>query len=112
MSTYTVAGPRGPALDACCFTFAYYRLNNLLIKEAIDLPCLGPIVRPRHVWQSCFIPGNSDVYLFYIPSYVYIPILPESLLDFLTAPTPFLMGVHMSYKRHIPDLVCTLNYDK
>ena len=46
------------------------------------------------------------------PSYVYIPILPESLLDFLTAPTPFLMGVHMSYKRHIPDLVSTLDAAK
>ncbi|XP_065070584.1 myotubularin-related protein 5-like [Rhopilema esculentum] len=47
-------------------------------------------------------------------SYVYIPILPSSLLDFLTAPTPFLMGVHMSYKRDIPDLydVVTVNIDE
>ncbi|XP_048585296.1 myotubularin-related protein 13 isoform X2 [Nematostella vectensis] len=36
-------------------------------------------------------------------SYVYIPILPAALLDFLSAPTPFIMGVHESYKDNIPD---------
>eukprot|EP00794_Sanderia_malayensis_P018071 gene18071-19880_t len=47
-------------------------------------------------------------------SYVYIPILPSSLLDFLTAPTPFLMGIHMLYKREIPELydVVTVNIDE
>ncbi|XP_031559820.1 myotubularin-related protein 13-like [Actinia tenebrosa] len=37
-------------------------------------------------------------------SYVYIPILPSDLLDFLNAPTPFIMGVHEHYKDNIPDL--------
>jgi len=47
-------------------------------------------------------------------SYVYIPVLPCTLLDFLTAPTPFLMGVHMSYRRQIPELydVVTVNIDE
>ncbi|XP_047135249.1 myotubularin-related protein 13 isoform X1 [Hydra vulgaris] len=47
-------------------------------------------------------------------SYVFIPTLPSSLLDFLTAPTPFLMGVHMSYKGLIPELfdVVVVNIDE
>ena len=42
---------------------------------------------------------------YYHFSYVFIPVLPASLLDFLTAPTPFLMGVHMSYEDQIPEMV-------
>lgn len=44
-------------------------------------------------------------YSFLIFSYVFIPILPASLLDFLTAPTPFLMGVHTSYQDELPEMV-------
>ena len=36
---------------------------------------------------------------------MFIPILPASLLDFLTAPTPFLMGVHTSYQNELPEIV-------
>lgn len=45
--------------------------------------------------------------LSYFCSYVFIPILPASLLDFLTAPTPFLMGVHTSYQDELPEIVNT-----
>ena len=38
-------------------------------------------------------------------SYVFIPILPAALLEFLSAPTPYIMGVHESYKDVAPDLV-------
>ena len=47
-------------------------------------------------------------------SYVFIPILPASLLDFLLAPTPFLMGVHTEYQDKMPDLfdVVVVNIDE
>lgn len=39
-------------------------------------------------------------------SYVFIPVLPAALLEFLSAPTPYIMGVHESYKDTLaPDLV-------
>ena len=43
-------------------------------------------------------------------SYVFIPILPANLLDFLSAPTPYIMGVHENYKDNVaPDLVSKTN---
>jgi myotubularin-related protein 5/13 len=47
-------------------------------------------------------------------NYVFIPILPASLLDFLLAPTPFLMGVHTEYQHKMPDLfdVVVVNIDE
>jgi len=34
--------------------------------------------------------------------YVYIPLLPSSLTDYLDAPTPFIMGVHTSWSDSLP----------
>ena len=48
---------------------------------------------------------SSVMLCFFLFSYVFIPILPASLLDFLTAPTPFLMGVHTSYQNELPEMV-------
>eukprot|EP00051_Salpingoeca_urceolata_P009884 m.120153 g.120153 ORF g.120153 m.120153 type:complete len:2012 (-) comp16492_c0_seq3:54-6089(-) len=48
-------------------------------------------------------------------NFVFIPILPRNLLDFLMAPTPFIMGVHNSYKHIVDDMdldgVFTANLD-
>lgn len=45
-------------------------------------------------------------------SYVFIPILPSALLEFLSAPTPYIMGVHESYKDTLaPDLVSDTTYN-
>lgn len=41
-------------------------------------------------------------------SHVYIPLLPSGLLEVLSTPTPFLIGVHSSQRHKIPDLVCYL----
>ncbi|XP_064634624.1 myotubularin-related protein 13-like isoform X5 [Lineus longissimus] len=38
-------------------------------------------------------------------SYVYIPILPSSLVEVLNTPTPFLAGVHSSLREEVFDLV-------
>ncbi|XP_074605890.1 myotubularin-related protein 13-like [Acropora palmata] len=44
-------------------------------------------------------------------SYVFIPILPAALLEFLSAPTPYIMGVHESYKDVAPDLADVILVD-
>ncbi|KAJ7390984.1 ARS-binding factor 1 [Desmophyllum pertusum] len=45
-------------------------------------------------------------------SYVFIPILPAALLDFLSAPTPYIMGVHENYKDTLaPDMADVILVD-
>ncbi|XP_077995141.1 myotubularin-related protein 13-like isoform X2 [Glandiceps talaboti] len=38
-------------------------------------------------------------------SYVYIPVLPSALMEVLSTPTPFIMGVHSSNKSEIQELL-------
>jgi len=44
-------------------------------------------------------------------SHVYIPLLPANLVEVLSTPTPFLMGIHSSLKGETIDLV-SLTYNK
>lgn len=44
-------------------------------------------------------------YIFIISSYPYIPILPAQLLEVLSSPTPFIIGVHSVFKTDIHELV-------
>lgn len=44
-------------------------------------------------------------YSFIISSYPYIPILPAQLLEVLSSPTPFIIGVHSIFKTDIHELV-------
>jgi hypothetical protein len=63
--------------------------------------------------RSLFIKAYAATALtstLFLSSYVYIPILPSALLDFISAPTPFIMGVHTNYKNNIPEVVSS--YDK
>lgn len=41
-------------------------------------------------------------------SHVYIPILPAALIEVLSTPTPFIMGVHSSLQTEITDLVSSI----
>lgn len=41
-------------------------------------------------------------------SHVYIPLLPAPLVEVLSTPTPFIMGVHSSLKYEVAELVITL----
>lgn len=41
-------------------------------------------------------------------SHVYIPLLPAALVEVLSTPTPFIMGVHSSLKYEVAELVITL----
>jgi myotubularin-related protein 5/13 len=38
-------------------------------------------------------------------THVYIPLLPAALVDFLSAPTPFIMGVHSSLRAEVSELM-------
>ena len=40
-------------------------------------------------------------------SYPYIPILPSRLLEVLSSPTPFIIGVHSMFQSEILELVST-----
>lgn len=44
-------------------------------------------------------------------SHTYIPILPATLIEFLSTPTPFIIGVHSSLKREISDLLDVIVVD-
>lgn len=44
-------------------------------------------------------------------SHTYIPVLPSSLIEFLSTPTPFIIGVHSSLKREISDLLDVIVVD-
>jgi myotubularin-related protein 5/13 len=38
-------------------------------------------------------------------THVYIPLLPAALVEVLSTPTPFIMGVHSSLKAEVAELV-------
>lgn len=43
-------------------------------------------------------------------SHVYIPLLPAALVEILSTPTPFIMGVHSSLKYEVAELVRRTNF--
>lgn len=47
----------------------------------------------------------------FIYSHVYIPLLPSSLLEVLSSPTPFIMGVHSSLRNEVEDLLDVIVVD-
>ena len=44
-------------------------------------------------------------------SHVFIPILPSSLIEVLSTPTPFIIGLHSSYKAETSDLLDVITVD-
>ncbi|XP_054159032.1 myotubularin-related protein 13-like [Oppia nitens] len=47
----------------------------------------------------------------FVYNHVYIPILPHPLLEVLSTPTPFLMGIHSSLKNEVTDLLDVIVVD-
>lgn len=37
--------------------------------------------------------------------HVYVPVLPPDLIDFIQAPTPFIMGVYSAFRNHFTSLI-------
>lgn len=42
---------------------------------------------------------------YFLCSHVYVPVLPAPLLEVLNSPTPFIMGIHISLREQVADLV-------
>ena len=47
----------------------------------------------------------------FVYNHVYIPILPAPLIEVLSTPTPFLMGIHSSLKNEVTDLLDVIVVD-
>lgn len=45
-------------------------------------------------------------------THVYIPLLPAALIEVLSTPTPFIMGVHSSLRSEVVELVSIQNYKR
>ncbi|CDS40960.1 myotubularin protein 13 [Echinococcus multilocularis] len=85
--------------------FKYLGIDNVLLmftailSDQKLLVCSQSLVRLTeacHALTSIIYPlkyGNT-----------YVPILPRGLLDYLSAPTPFLYGIHASYRHLLPDI--------
>ena len=70
-------------------------------------------IRRLHIYSVQILIIEFWNTFFHFGSYVFIPILPSALLEFLSAPTPYIMGVHESYKDTLaPDLVSDTTVDK
>ena len=61
------------------------------------------------LYESCHA-LTSLMYPF-VYSHVYIPLLPSSLLEMLSSPTPFIMGVHSSLQDEVEDLLDVIVVD-
>ena len=44
-------------------------------------------------------------------SHTYVPILPASVLEVLSTPTPFIMGIHSSMQNEVNDVVSVENLE-
>jgi myotubularin-related protein 5/13 len=42
-------------------------------------------------------------------THTYVPILPASILEILSTPTPFIMGIHSNMQNEVNDVVSTCN---
>jgi myotubularin-related protein 5/13 len=43
-------------------------------------------------------------------THTYVPILPASILEILSTPTPFIMGIHSSMQNEVNDVVSCGNF--
>lgn len=59
---------------------------------------------PAYLWFSLKFIFKLNLFILFC-SYVYIPLLPYSLLEVLSTPTPFIVGIHSSLAEKCQDLV-------
>lgn len=72
------------------------RTKGPLVSQFLLICLSGLIV----LYDVCSLFMSSHV-----RSYPYIPILPSRLLEVLSSPTPFIIGVHSMFQSEIQDLV-------
>lgn len=94
-----------------CLTFFNLNLSRAGIRNVLVLFCavmtehkiLFHSVSYSRLTEAC----RALTALMYPFRYnhVYIPLLPAALVEILSTPTPFIMGVHSSLKQETTDLV-------
>jgi myotubularin-related protein 5/13 len=45
-------------------------------------------------------------------THTYVPILPATILEILSTPTPFIMGIHSSMQNEVNDVVSAQKFQK
>ena len=81
-----------------------YSYVTILITLSTQPRSLAAFILCTEKKIRCDLPICSYSFLFCF-SYVYIPVLPSSLLEVLNTPTPFIAGVHSMHREEIKDLV-------
>ena len=74
------------------FIYLFYiieKLQIVIVSSQISLLCVCAEALSCLIWP------------FEWP-YVYIPLLPHNLIDYVDAPTPFIMGIHSSFISQLP----------
>lgn len=91
--------------------------QQLGIHNVLTVFCAA-ITEQKIVFHSCSYSRLTDschavISLLYPFKYshVYIPLLPTALIEFLSTPTPFIMGIHSSLKNEISDLMDVIIVD-
>ncbi|VDK34819.1 unnamed protein product [Taenia asiatica] len=85
--------------------FKYLGIDNVLLmftamlSDQKLLVCSQSLVR---LTEACHALTSIIYPLKY--GHTYVPILPKGLVDYLSAPTPFLYGIHASYCHLLPDI--------
>nr|CAB3265877.1 myotubularin-related protein 13-like [Phallusia mammillata] len=82
---------------------------NILCAALVDQKLLFYSCSYNRLTEAC----NALVALMYpfSYSYPYIPILPKHLLECTSSPTPFLIGVHSSFKQNLHELLDVVTVD-
>ena len=52
------------------------------------------------------------MYVFVLFSFTYVPILPGKLLEVLSTPTPFIIGVNSFFRSETQELVGSQHYNQ
>ena len=94
-----------------CFAAKSLSLSFEVILTVVDVPF--KVNSERIVGNHILVKLQSADFcccfyilvLTFLCSYPYIPILPKHLLEYTASPTPYLFGVHASFKNEVQDLV-------
>ncbi|CAG2162301.1 unnamed protein product [Oppiella nova] len=98
-------------------TTVYNLFEQLGIHSVVNLVCAAT-TEHKILFHSRSFSRLSDACLAltalmypFVYCHIYIPILPSPLLEVLSTPTPFLMGIHSSLKNEVTDLLDVIVVD-
>ncbi|CAG2109658.1 unnamed protein product, partial [Medioppia subpectinata] len=98
-------------------TTVYNLFEELGIHSVVNLVCAA-MTEHKILFHSRSYTRLTDACLAvtalmypFVYNHIYIPILPSPLLEVLSTPTPFLMGIHSSLKNEVTDLLDVIVVD-